>query len=859
MCSVTQPSDGLPPSGTPAGLGGGGAIDTFGHFVRKRRRALDLTQEDLAHQVGYSVITIRKVESDERRPSRQLAELLARSLEIAPEQRPAFTALARAESGDPDPLLLEQIREGRPPGGRAEQAGNLPHPLTRLVGREGEVQSLRAVLVQKEVRLVTLVGPPGIGKSRLGVEVATRMRSAFPDGVYFVALEAIGDAAVVPLAIAQTVGVKGSAGRLPVAGLIEQLYDRRVLLLLDNFEHLLGAVPVIAELLTACPGPKIVATSRAPLRVRGERLFQVPPLAAPKPAHPMTADAAAGYTAVELFLDRARDADPDFALDDANAADITAICADLDGIPLAIELVAARSRSMSPQELAAWRGRRLALLTDGPRDLPAHQQTLRSAIDWSYNLLSRDEQILFARLAVFIGGCSLDAAAQVALAGGDLSLGALDGLTALADKNLLGREVRGDGERYFGYLGTIREYALERLAERGEEHGLHARYRAFFLGLAEDVDAHSDGDELRLGMDRLDAAQDNLRAVLAWYVQHGDAESGLRTVCALWTFWHIRSYQLEGLRWTALVLALPGSDMGAVRARALLGAGWIALDCSDHGRAGAYFEESLGICRALGDPLGIANALHGVGIIALAAEDDTAAAGLFAESLGLYQSLDDSEGIAWSLDHLGNTALGLGDYSRALSLFEESSAIFRELRHAWGTAICLHHEGMAALAVGDLRRAGDCFGDSLTRFVELANHWGVATSLEHLGYVALSTRELKQARDYILRSLDLSYAEEDRVGVARGLAGLASVAVAEQDMVRAACLFGGAEVLAQASGIRMDPVVLAIHRRDVHVVRHRLGRLSVARAWANGRQMGVDELMRMARAGLPPASPEASV
>ena len=800
------------------------------------------------------MIAIRKIESDERRPSRQLAELLARSLDIVPEQWHVFTELARAGSGEPDPLLFEQLRDGRAPGGRAEQAGNLPHPLTRLVGRENEVGALRAVLTRKEVRLVTLVGPPGIGKSRLGVQVATTMRAAFPDGVHYVALEAIGDAAVVPLAIAQTVGVKGAAGRLPVAGLIEQLYERRVLLLLDNFEHLLDAVPVIAELLTNCPGPKIVATSRAPLRVRGERLFQVPPLATPKPAHATSAEAAAGYPAVELFLDRARDADPDFALDDANAADVTAVCADLDGIPLAIELVAARSRSMSPQELTAWSGRRLALLTNGPRDLPAHQQTLRGAIDWSYNLLSRDEQVLFARLAVFIGGCSLDAAARVALADGDLSLSPLDGLTALADKNLLGREVRGDGERYFGYLGTIREYALERLAERGEEEGLQVRFCGYFLGLAEDVNAHSGGDELRLGMDRLDAAHDNLRAVLAWCVQHGDAESGLRMVCALWTLWHIRSYQLEGLRWAALVLALPGSDMEQVRAKALLGAGWLALDCNDHGRAGAYFEESLGICRALGDRLGIANALHGVGIIAVAAEDDTAAAGLFAESLELYQALDDDEGIAWSLDHLGNAALGLGDYGKALSLFEESSAIFRRLRLAWGIAISLHHEGIAALAMGDLGRAGDCFGDSLSEFEQLANHWGVATSHEHLGYIALATQDVERARNCFLRGLDLSCAEEDRVGVARGLSGLASVAVAEQDMARAACLFGGAEVLAQASGIRMDPVVRAVHRRDVGLVRHRLGRSAVDRAWADGRQMGIDELVRLARAALPSAS-----
>jgi predicted ATPase/transcriptional regulator with XRE-family HTH domain len=817
---------------------------SFGRLIRARRRALDLTQEELARQVGYSVITIRKVEADERRPSRQLAELLARNLQITPEEQPAFTRLARSapETGDwPLPTGAATV-EPSPPS-------TLPQPLTRLIGREGEVDAVRAAVLNADNRIVTLVGPPGIGKTRLSVQVATELRTAFPSGTFYVPLGLINDAALVPLTIAKAVGLKELGGQPLFVALTNLLRPWQVLLLMDNLEHLLDAAPAVAELLTACPGLKVLATSRAPLRIRGERLYPVPPLAAPQPSTGLQAADVHAYAAVQLFTERAHAGNPDFCLTDANAADIARICTDLDGLPLAIELVAARSRLMSPRDLVARLGDRLALLTGGPRDLPEHQQTLRSTLDWSFNLLDPKEQLLFARLAVFIGGCTLRGAEHVGNAPGEPPLTILDGLFALADKNLLGQEERADGERYFTFLRTVREYALERLVERGEEDSVRARYAEYHLNLAETANANLGGEDQQLWLDRLDASQDNLRAVLEWYVLLGAAEPGLRLIAALWSFWHIRFRQAEGLRWVTRVLALPAPADEHIRAMALIGAGWVALDQGANELAGGYFAEGLDICRRLGDQPGLAMALHGVGIITQVGGDDAAAERLFAESLDIYRSLQHEEGIAWSLDHLGNAALGLGDHRLARERFAESLGIFRGLGQPWGMALSLHHDGLAAHALGEHGQARERFVESMRLYTELANGWGVAISHANLGNVALSTEDIEPAAAHFAQSLRTSYAEHYRDGVARALAGLASVAVRRGDPVRAASLFGGAQALAEASGIRMDPAALAIHRRDTDIVRSQLAEERVAHAWQAGRTMSMAELVALAATG----------
>ncbi|GAA3240181.1 ATP-binding protein [Dactylosporangium siamense] len=791
-------------------------VATFGQVIKHRRRALDMTQRDLANQVGYSVVTIRKVETDERRPSRELAERLAHCLRIDPEQQGAFVGLGRHAM----------------PATRS----NLPAPLTRLIGRDAEVELVRGTVLQRSIRIVTLVGPPGIGKSRLSVEVAGDLRAVFPDGVCFVAFAPVGDEALVVPTLATALGVREVAGTPLVDVLVDHLRDRRLLLLLDDCEHLLGAARLFAELLTACPELRILATSRAPLHIRGERLIPVPPLALPSARTAATAAAVARSAAVELFVERAGAVDPAFALTDANAGDVAAICGGVDGLPLAIELVAARVALLSTAAILARLNHRLALLTDGPRDLPERQQTLRRTIDWSYNLLEPAEQLLFARLAVFTGGFCLPAAEAVL----DLDAAAvLDGVTGLVDKNLLRQEVRADGERYADFLEMIREYALERLAASGERDQVRARHARYYLALAEQ----------ETDLDRLGIEHNNLRGALEWHIQRDDADAGLRLVAALWKFWHIRSHHTEASRWVTLVMHLSGEHDPAVRANVLNGAGWIAVDRNDHLWAKACFDESLALFRRLGDPRGIAEALHGVGAMLQASGRSAEALALFEESLLLFRGLDDTEGIAWTLDHLGQSRLGLPDPAGAEALFDASRALFRRLGHAWGCAITLSHLGLADLAQGGHVRAAERFGEALGLFDELANTWGIATSFEHLGHAALAAGDTARARDCFRRSLELNQAGADRAGIVRSLAGLASLAVVQRQAARAARLFGALALLAESSTVLMNPVERAIHDRDLAVVHRDLDHEAMTRAWAQGARMSLTEAMAYAAEG----------
>mgnify|MGYP006330482497 CR=1 FL=1 len=748
---------------------------SFGHLVRRLRRSADLTQRDLAQRIGYSVITIRKIESDERRPSRDLAERLARGLRVQPADWPAFLALARALTPDPltapfGPHSPVPVAPGPPVGPVAGRSGpartgdpngrgpatitaeadeppgtgvptNLTTPLTRLIGRGAETAAVRDLLTRPEIRLVTLVGPPGIGKTRLSIQVATELLAAFPHGAYTVALAPISDPALVTPTIAKTLGVRESAAQPLIDCLIDYLRDRRLLLVLDNVEHMLVSAPDLAQVLTACPTLTVLTTSRQPLHIRGEHLFPVPPLALPDQCRGVTAAAAARYPAIELFTERARAADHGFQLTDANAADVAAICAKLEGLPLAIELVAARVKLLAPQALLGRLHSRLALLTGGPRDLPERQQTLRGTIDWSYQLLDTGEQTLFARLAVFIGGCLPEAAETVANADGDLPMSTLDGLAALADRNLLRQEERLDGERYSVFFETIREFAMERLVARGEAATVRSWYAAYYLSLAETANERLAGHEQEAWLDRLEAEHNNLRAVIEHHIQHGEAALALRMVAALWRFWHVRSHQTEGGRWIALALALDGPHDPLHRAQALNGAGWIAQDQSDPTMALTVFEERLGLCRDIGDRRGIAEALHGVGGQVQAGGDDARAVELFSESLDLYRDLDDPEGIAWSLDHLGYAALHLDDPALALALFDESSQLFERMQHTWGSAISLHHQGLTLMARGEHAAALDRLTEGLVEFEELGNSWGVAQSFYHLGHLALRTED----------------------------------------------------------------------------------------------------------------------
>src|SRR5215208_2755382 len=468
---------------------------------------------------------------------------------------------------------------------------NLPAQPTALVGRERELEEVLALVRNPAVRLLTLTGPGGTGKTRLGLQAAAELTDEFEDGVFFVALAAISDPVLVAPMIARTLGLTESGNQPPEDLLKGYLRHRQVLLLLDNFEQVLGAGSLLDTLLSAASGLKVLATSRTPLRLYGEHEFPVPPLSLPDPESLPPVELLTRYEAVRLFVERAMALRPDFSLTEENAPAVVEICARLDGLPLAIELAAARTKLLPPQALLSRLGNRLKLLTGGARNPPERQRTLRNAIEWSHDMLDEGEKTLFARLAVFSGGSTLEAIEVVCDAEGDLPVDALEGVSSLLDKSLLGREEASDEQSRFVMLETIHEYAREKLRESGEAEELGRAHAQYYLALAEEAELV--GPEQAWWLERLEAEHDNLRAALNRSLEAGDSGTALRIGGAVWRFWYVRGHFSEGRRW--LASGLSGGEMApvGVRARALLGLGELALWQGDYTRAAEDLEASL--------------------------------------------------------------------------------------------------------------------------------------------------------------------------------------------------------------------------------------------------------------------------
>ncbi len=779
---------------------------TFGGWVHQQRHARGMTQDELAEHLGFSAALLRKLEAGERRPSGQIAELLADYFCIPADERAAFVAFARTRpaTGADGDLVAGEGSSRAPWRSVYLHQTNLPALLAPLIGREREGAAAHDQLRHPKTRLLTLTGPPGIGKTRLGLHVAAGLVSHFADGVFFVDLAPVSDPDLVLPTVARTLGLQ-EAGDQPITRvLMSYVRGKRMLLLLDNFEQVLDAAPAVVQLLEGSPWLKVLVTSREALHVRGERRFPVPPLGLPDPRQLPALAELVGYPAVALFVERAQAVEPAFALTEENAADVATVCIALAGAPLAIELAAARAHHLTPQAMRRALGSHLQLLTGGARDLPARQQTIRGAIAWSYNLLGEAEQCLFRSLGVFVGGFTATALDGINADPPSAPVSTLDTLLSLTDKHLVqeDRPPAPLGGVRFGLLEAIREYALEQLATHGETAEIRRRHTAYYLALAEQAEAQLWGPQQARWLDRLEREHDNLRAALGWATAH-DPAAALRSAAAIWGFWVVRGYWSEGREQLAAALAAAASldpaTVGRDRARALYAAGFLALEQGDLPAAPDLLEQSLTLARECGDPLTVARALGSLGnaVSGYGRGDLAAARDFYEQSLTQFRALEDRRNVAMGLIALGNLARTEGDYTAARALLEDALTQFRELGDTRLVAGVLGDLGWLAGHQGDYPVARTLLEQSLALHRELGDKGFIAYAIQRQGYVAKWQGDYPAARVLAERGLGLSQEVGDRGVVFNSLLNLGSVANAEGDHTTAAGYFRQALRLAQ--------------------------------------------------------------
>jgi predicted ATPase/DNA-binding CsgD family transcriptional regulator len=679
---------------------------------------------------------------------------------------------------------------------------NLPKQLTTFIGREREIHAVCTILQRPEVRLVTLTGTGGVGKTRLGLKIAAELLDEFTDGVYFVSLAAISDPYLVIPTIAETLGIREVGDRILLDLLKAYLHDKSMLLLLDNFEQVITASVPVADLLAACSYLKMVVTSRAVLHVLGEQEFPVPPLTVPDPKHLPDLVALSQYEAVTLFLQRVNAALPDFQLNETNGAIIAKVCMQLEGLPLAIELAAARIKLLPPQALLTRLEHRLRVLTGGSRDVPARQQTLRNTIAWSYHLLDKHEQRLFRRLSVFVGGCTLDAVETVCYETQQEALSTLDDIASLIDKSLL-EQVATEGEARLMMLETIREYGLECLHETGEAEHIQNAHARYFLQMVEELEPHYFSARATAVLDQLESEFENLRAALTWLAESGEKELAFRLAVASWWFWYARGHLSEGRQWFAQLLRSSEGIAAHLRAKALNDVGWFAYQQDDYAHAKNWLNQGLSISRQLEDKKNMGVSLHRLGLVARREENYLALQTFTEEALNIFRELGDKEGIADSLLLLSETYYEHDDYVNTYSLVEQAMAIFKELGDQWAIAYSLIGLADVVFMQGDATKARELAEESLSISIEL-------------GYMRV---------------------------IAYGLEHLAEISAAMGEPMRAAQLWGAEEALRDgeiASGSFLPNMPYIKHEsytRSMAAVRSHLGEKAFAIAWAEGRAM----------------------
>ncbi|HYN89653.1 MAG TPA: tetratricopeptide repeat protein, partial [Ardenticatenaceae bacterium] len=719
-------------------------LKPFGAWLKQRRTTLDLTREQLAQQAHCSVSALRRLEAGTLRASRELAEALCAALAVPPEQSDAFVRFARGERGQWQGGSAEEPEDRADPS--ATQApSNLPAPLTALIGRRREVAAVSTLLRSPGVRLLTLTGPPGTGKTRLSLRAARELEGEFQDGIFFVPLAPLTDSLLVVGAIAQSLGVSESPGRALMDVLKDVLRPKRLLLVLDNFEQVIGAAPLLTDLLAATPGVKALVTSRAVLHVYGEHEFPVPPLDFPDAQRLPTTLATSyfvRYAAVQLFRERARAVTPGFRLTPENAADVARICSWLDGLPLAIEMAAAQVKWLPVDRLFAQLSNRLALLTGGPHDLSPRQHSLAGAIDWSYELLAVDEQRLFCLLGLFAGGADVEAIQGVngAMANAELRDAApgpesdpalIDRLGALAEKSLLVISPAPNGESRYSMLETLREYTLEKLRASGQLEPARKAHAEHYARLALSARPHLMGDgEQQRWLDRLEIEHNNLRAALTWATGGaGRGELALTLAEASFMFWRIRGYLSEGRRWLEKALLLSETPT-ELRGQALNDAGWLAQFQGEYAAARGLHEEALAIHEALGDEVGMARSLESLAVLAGRQGEYARAAEIFEQSLVVKRRAGNSALLTTTLNNLALAHRRLGNLARAEELYCECATLARATDNRKSLSHALHGQADVRVELGDDAGALALYRESIAIRHQLGNRTELVNSFE---------------------------------------------------------------------------------------------------------------------------------
>ena len=703
---------------------------------------------------------------------------------------------------------------------------NLPTQINSFVGRHQEMEAVKALLSVH--RLVTLTGAGGAGKTRLSLQVAADLLEQHEDGIFFVEMAALSDSSLLPQAIASAVGVREEPGRALLETLSGYLRTKRLLLLLDNCEHLVNAAANLTQtLLQSCPSLQVLATSREALNVPGEKIWRVPSLAGPD--------------AMRLFVERAR-LHGEFVLNRGNSEAVTQVCSRLDGIPLALELAAARVKMLSPAQIASRLDDRFRLLTGGSRTALPRQQTLRALIDWSYDLLTEPERLLLARLSVFGGGWTVEAAEAVCVADDIAEFELLDLLSRLADKSLVQVE-DADSEVRYRLLESLREYSQGKLGQSGQTEPWRARHRDYFLAFAEEAETQLRGSEQAAWLCRLETEHDNLRAALRWCEtelenEDKDAAAWLRLCVALTRFWEVRGFFSEGRHWLGRVLSrTKGKQVSTALAQALHGAGILAWGQGDYGAAHTLYAESLHLFRQFGDQEGIAKSLNMLGIAAQNQGDDGAARTFYEESLDIKRQIGDQWGMANSLNNLGLLVSQQGDYEAAHTLIEESLYLYRHLRNQQGIATALHNLGEVAHNLGDDGAAQTLYAECLAIARQLGFQQGIAISLHSLGNLAFERSDRKAAYTFFEESLDITRQIGDEQGIADLLERLANVLVSDGQAARGAHLWGAADTLRKIIGAPLSPLEREQQEKEKAQARQELGEEAFSAAFAAGQAL----------------------